>query len=269
VLRKDVNNLFDHWPGIKETFKGKDVFLFLDYDGTLAPIAEAPEKAFIPPTMKTLLEKLIKIPKCKLVIISGRALMDVKKMVGIKNIVYVGNHGLEIEGPGISFRSLITPRVKTAFKCIKSEINKELLFFKGSFLEDKDLSFSVHYRLVAEDKVSLLKNTLMQVTNPFSRDHEVRVGYGKEVFEIKPPVDWDKGKAVSWLLTQKKFVSDKEKIFSICIGDDVTDEDAFSVVKDNGLAIAVGNPKLSHAQYYLRDQDEVRKFLEQIYELFV
>lgn len=257
------------WSELKDKFIGKHLMLFLDYDGTLTPIAETPEQALMPPVMKTLLEKFVKIPQCRLAIISGRSLMDVKKMVGIKNIVYVGNHGLEIEGPGISFRSLIPPRVKTAFEYIKSEINKELLFFKGSFLEDKDLSFSVHYRLVAEDKVALLKNALKKVTNPFGRDHEVRVGYGKEVLEIKPPIDWDKGKAVSWLLTQQKFVSDKEKIFSICIGDDVTDEDAFAVVKGNGLAIAVGNPKPSHAQYYLRDPDDVRQFLQQTYEFLL
>jgi len=202
-------------------------------------------------------------------IISGRALEDVRRKVTIKNIVYVCNHGLEIEGPGIHFRSASSPRLKAAFECIKDQIKKELLFFQGSFLEDKDLTLSVHYRLVGDDKVPMLMNVLKIATNPYVLNKEVCVGAGRKVFEIKPPLGWDKGKAVSWLLTQQKFASDKAVTLPICVGDDVTDEDAFAVVKGKGLAIAVGNHESPHAQYYLRDPDEVRQFLQQTYEFLL
>ena len=104
--------LFEYWNKLKGDFARKAVALFLDYDGTLTPIVQTPDKAVLSFKNRRLLEKLIKNHLCKLAIISGRALKDIKKKVDIPGIVYVGNHGLEIEGPKIKFESQVSLRYK-------------------------------------------------------------------------------------------------------------------------------------------------------------
>jgi trehalose 6-phosphate phosphatase len=83
---------------------------------------------------------------------------------------------------------------------------------------------------------------------------------GKKVLEVCPPVNWDKGKAVLWLLHNMSF-SENTPVLPIYIGDDITDEDAFKLLKGSGLTVFVGKPKKSNAEYYIKDTNEVLSFL--------
>ena len=89
---------------IKHLIGNRHLCLFLDYDGTLTPIVQRPQDAVLPTEARELLKDLSKSDRCEMAIISGRALSDIKKLVGLKNITYVGNHGMEIEGPNFNFR---------------------------------------------------------------------------------------------------------------------------------------------------------------------
>ena len=96
--------LFDEWGKIKKSLAGKNIFLFLDYDGTLSSIADHPSKAFLSTEIKKSLHQVIMNPRFKVAVISGRSLPDIKSRVGIKEIIYSGNHGLEIESPEFKYR---------------------------------------------------------------------------------------------------------------------------------------------------------------------
>lgn len=264
---KVMRYLFDNWDNLKEKLKDKSILLYLDYDGTLTPIVETPDKAIIPRETKRLLEVLTKKPKCKLAIISGRSLKDLKKMVGIEGIIYVGNHGLEIEGPKMRFKSPTISRSKGIIKQIKQDLSKEVSEIKGAFVEDKGLTLSLHYRLVDKNEQPRVKNIFDSTLKPYLIRKKVRVTSGKKVFEVRPPVKWDKGKVVLWLLARHHFILGPANLFVFYIGDDTTDEDAFKALKNKGLSILVGEPKPSYAQYYLRTTKEVAKFLERILKL--
>ena len=90
-----MKNLLEFWDNIAQVWADKKIILFLDYDGTLTPIAANPSQAVLSQENKELLSRLVKIPVFQVVIISGRALADIKQMVGIDGIVYIGNHGWE------------------------------------------------------------------------------------------------------------------------------------------------------------------------------
>src|SRR3989338_7494622 len=107
-----MRHLLDKPDRFKRKLKDKYIFLFLDYDGTLTPIVEKPDKASISKRAKNLLESLSKNPVYKIAVISGRSLGDIRRRVGIKGIIYVGNHGIEIEGPRIRFKLPISQRSK-------------------------------------------------------------------------------------------------------------------------------------------------------------
>lgn len=241
--------------------------LLLDYDGTLIPIVEAPQGAVIPKETKELLQKLSKTSYCKIGIISGRSLEDIKKTVGINGIIYAGNHGLEIEGPKIKFESQVSPRLKSVIRSIVKEMRHQLSDIKGVLIEDKGLTLSIHYRLVDQKDMPALKRTVSETINPYAARGKIKINSGKKVYEIKPPVQWDKGKVVLWLMARQQFTAGEERFLPIYIGDDITDEDAFRALKRKGLTIFVGESRSSNADYYLKNTEEVTKFLRLISEI--
>jgi len=269
VGRRKVNMeyLFDQWGNIKRKLNNKHVLFFFDYDGTLTPIAQTPQKAVIPGNAKELLKKLSQKPNCTLAIISGRALEDIKHIVGLKGIVYVGNHGLEIEGPKIKFESQVSPRLTSVIRNIYEDMVNKLSKIKGVLIEDKGLAISVHYRLVDAKDIQEFLGIFTEITEPFTVRGKIKISEGKKVYEIRPPVAWDKGKTVLWLLARQQFLVGEDKIFPAYLGDDITDEDAFRALKNKGLTIFVGKPKVSEAAYYVKNTEEVTRFINQVLEL--
>lgn len=253
--------LFDYWDNLKKNLSHKHIIMFLDYDGTLTPIVKRPKEALISKDTRNLLDRLSKSPRCRLAIISGRALRDIKNKIRLNNIIYSGNHGLEIEGPKIRFKSPVSLEYKTTLKRIKNYLSKRLISIKGVFLEDKGLSLSLHYRLVDKKQIPLVKNIFHEATTIYLIRNKIKIKPGKMVLQIMPAIEWDKGKVVLWLLNRQRFILKGNNIFPVYIGDDVTDEDAFGVLKNKGLTVFVGRPKASQAKYYLKNSKEVMGFL--------
>lgn len=257
-----MDYLFDNLDKIKRKLKDKNLFLFLDFDGTIAPIAKTPDKAKLSKETRKLLEALSGSPGRRLIFISGRSLSDIKKQVGIKGAIYSGNHGLEIEGPGIKFRFLLSPQYRSILKKIKIGLKQKIATLKGAFVEDKGLTLSLHYRLLNKRQVPCLEKIFEETVARYLAMDKIKVNTGKMVLEVRPPVAWDKGKVALWLLGRQKFISSKKSALPIYIGDDVTDEDAFKALMKKGLTLFVGKGKNSLAQYYLKGPDEVGHFLE-------
>ena len=256
--------LFDHLSQIRNFIAARPVALFLDYDGTLAPIAPTPDEALLPSAAKNILLKTIKTPGIRTAIVSGRALEDVRRLIGIKDLIYVGNHGFEISGAGLEFESLVSPAYKQLLVGIKSEIDNTLAGFSGVLMEDKCVTLSIHYRLTSVARHAELVRLIEKMFKPYVDRKEIRVTSGKMVFEVRPPIVWDKGMAVLWVLKRLQFISESLSIFPICIGDDVTDEDSFAAVKDIGMSVCVGKRENSLASYFVESPEEVVRFLEHI-----
>jgi trehalose-phosphatase len=253
---------FAYQNSIRRQIASKHIVLLLDYDGTLTPIVETPDRARIPRQNKRLLKELSTNPRCTLAIISGRGLKDIKKKVGLRNIIYSGNHGLQIEGPNIRFEAPVSPGYRTILQKIKSELRRRLSHIKGILLEDKGLSLALHYRLANKKEVPFVGETFYEVALPYLRLGKIKTETGKKVFEVRPPIEWNKGNAILWLLNKHKSALRHKPIMPVYIGDDVTDEDAFRVLKNKGLTVFVGNPQKSDAKYYLKNTKEVSKFLK-------
>lgn len=259
--------LFDCWEAIKKEIRGRQIFLFLDYDGTLVPIADTPAQAAISEQTKKLLERLSAHRRLKVAIISGRALSDIKKVVGVKGIFYAGNHGLELEGPKIKFRSQVSPGLKSVIREVYKKMLNGLSKIRGALIEDKGLTISAHYRLVDSKDRGRFLSKFCEITAPYAAQNKIKINQGKKVYEIRPPVDWNKGRVVLWLLARQQFLLGEDKVFPVYIGDDITDEDGFRALKNKGLTIFVGEPKASEADYYLKGPREAIGFIKQILEL--
>ena len=230
------------------------VAVFLDYDGTLTPIVSQPENAWLSDSMRQTLQELA--AQTPVAILSGRDLDDVRQRAGIDDIVYAGSHGFDIAGPHGLRRQMATeflPKLDT----VENELHKRLDGISGALVERKRFSIAAHYRNVKEEDIPRVKRPIAEAA---ARHRELRRIDGKKVYELLPDIEWDKGKAVLWLL--EALGLDRENSRSIYIGDDVTDEDAFRALERRGIGILVcEESQPTAARYSLGEPAEVERFL--------
>jgi trehalose 6-phosphate phosphatase len=251
---------------IRERVRGASALsLFLDFDGTLAPIVNDPADACLEPDVRRRLTALAARDDTLLAIVSGRALTDLRMRVGIASAIYVGNHGLEISGPEIGGPEIDGKPVSFVEPCalarqeplrrICDNLAATLAHIPGALVENKVLTASVHYRMAAAGEVHHITEIVhREMTRSLKHFH---VNHGKMVLEIVPRTDWHKGTAVGWINTRLAMPGAR----SIYIGDDRTDEDAFACMTDE-ITIRVGRPAGTSARYYVKDPARVHAFLD-------
>jgi len=262
--------LFRQWEAFSAEVKAASrVLLLSDYDGTLTPIVGRPEDAVLSPEVREKLSILAGRPDFNVGIVSGRPLLEAQVLVGIEGIYYAGNHGLEIEGPGLSYINPEAEAARAEMKNLAREFTERLGGIQGVIIEDKDLSLSVHYRMVREGEEGRVTEVFHEITGPPVREGKIRTSSGKKVLEVRPPIDWHKGKAVEAIREQIRQVLGGEEGLVIYLGDDTTDEDVFRMLhRPEGWGIYIGRENSeSKAGYYLSSTEEVGTFLTRLLEL--
>lgn len=256
-MPQSIPDFFSKTEEIKSRLQDKALFLFLDYDGTLTPIVDTPDKAIISDEMREMVVR--SAAEHKTAVVSGRATDDVRSKVKVDGIYYAGSHGFEIVGPdGNVHQNPEAAKIRKSVQVIHAELSERLAHVEGSLVEDVKYTISVHYRLVSDADFPQIKAAVAAV---LEKHPDFRRTSGKKVFEVRPKIDWDKGKAVEWIFDELNF--DPGKHIAVYIGDDTTDEDAFAVLKGKGFGILVADhPKESLAEYQVRDTLEVKKVLE-------
>ncbi|KAJ8505352.1 hypothetical protein OPV22_006238 [Ensete ventricosum] len=267
---------------IRTYAKCKSVVLFLDYDGTLSPIVDNPDTAFMSTAMQAAVKKAAKcFPTA---IISGRSRDKVYEFVRLSELYYAGSHGMDIAGPLRESESVgdhpdcirttdeqgkevhlfqpaseFVPMINEVYKSLL-DITKNIT---GVKVENNKFCVSIHYRNVDEKMWEEVGKHVFGLLKDFSR---LRVTHGRKVLEVRPVIDWNKGKAVEFLL-ESLGLSHRDDVLPIYIGDDRTDEDAFKVLREcnRGFGILVSTvPKETNAFYSLRDPSEVQEFLKSL-----
>ena len=255
VITSMIPSALEHVQEIARS--GDRITVFLDYDGTLTPIVSHPEDARLPESMRQTLRSLA--ARVPVAILSGRDLDDVRGRVLVDGIVYAGSHGFDIAGAGGLRRELGAAYLRV-LDTAEAELREALDEIPGAQLERKHFSVAAHYRNVNESdgfKVALAMDAVA------ARHGELRRMDGKKVYELLPDIDWNKGKAVLWLL--ETLGLEGRNALPIYIGDDRTDEDAFRALEKRGVAILVSeHPQETAASYWLKNPDEVECFLQKI-----
>lgn len=262
--------LFDAWETIVNKIReARHILLMFDFDGTLTPIVDTPEMARLQEESRKLLKSLARRPNCTAAIISGRAINDLQSKVSIPGIIYAGNHGLEIQGPGLDFVHPITEEIRPVLRIIGLVLKKALGSIRGAIVEDKGLTLSIHYRLVDNQEIEEVKDILDSTVGVAAVLGKVRTTSGKMVHEIRPAVPWDKGKAVKLLMKRYGKGGRQSGLLPLYLGDDLTDEDAFKVIESyGGVAVYVGGENnQSSASYYLKSTGEVYNFIKELLRL--
>ncbi|XP_031096334.1 probable trehalose-phosphate phosphatase H [Ipomoea triloba] len=263
----------DMFEQIIKASKGKNIVMFLDYDGTLSPIVDDPDSAFMSDPMRSTVRKLATyFPTA---IVSGRCRDKVYSFVRLAELYYAGSHGMDIKGPsrGSKYKkgaeedvlfqpaSEFLPMIDKVYKTLLQQTSST----PGVKVENNKFCVSVHFRCVDELKWGELAQQVRSVLKEYPK---LRLTQGRKVLEIRPIIEWDKGKALEFLLESLGYANSTD-VFPVYIGDDRTDEDAFKVLREigQGFGILVSKlPKDTQASYSLQEPSEVMVFLRRLVE---
>jgi trehalose 6-phosphate phosphatase len=239
------------------------VFCFVDYDGTLARLAPTPDAAKPLPGAAALLQALAAAPRTQVALVTGRTIANLRSLLDVPGIYYVGIHGLEIEFPdGIVEWSESVAVVRSVLPAIKQQIAQALGSRPGVLIEDKGLALAYHYRLASRADAAATREVVQTVAERTQRDGApIAVMHGHEVAEIRSAFA-NKGRAVCQLLA-----AHAPAALAVYIGDDQTDEDAFRLLPPESITIRVGPATVpTAARYRVADPDEVLRLLRAIVE---
>jgi trehalose-phosphatase len=246
---------------IKTRMKGRSPAVFLDYDGTLTPIVQRPELALLSDDMRDAVRTLAQ--NCTVVVMSGRDLSDVRARVGLEDIVYGGSHGFEISGPrGMHIEQQQGSEFLPWLDQVELALRERLGRIAGVLVERKKYAIAVHFRQVAQADLEAVESAVNAV---LATQPKLRKTHGKKIFEVQPDIDWDKGRAMIWLLAKLGLA--QSDAFVLYLGDDSTDEDAFRALNTHGHGIGIlvrDEARDTAAQYALGSIEEVRRFLGEL-----
>ncbi|KAJ8764215.1 hypothetical protein K2173_005395 [Erythroxylum novogranatense] len=271
-------NSFEQMTGFA---RNKKIAIFLDYDGTLSPIVDDPDQALMSDDMRIAVRN---VAKCfPTAIISGRSRDKVFELIGLTELHYAGSHGMDIMGP---INKRMSSDHLNCIECTDQQGKKVNVFqparefipmidevfralventkgIKGTRVENHKFCTSVHYRNVEEKSWPAIAQCVHDILKEYPR---LKLTHGRKVLEVRPVIDWNKGKAVEFLLESLE-LSDRDDVLPIYIGDDRSDEDAFKVLREGnrGYGILVSSvPKETNASYSLKDPTEVMQFLKSL-----
>jgi trehalose 6-phosphate phosphatase len=206
--------------------------IFLDIDGTLAPIVGRAEDAHVPEKTSVLLGGIARRYGC-VACVSGRAAAEARRLVGVGGIVYAGSHGAELLEPGSSKAIVLpafadwAPRVQ-AFVRARDERDLRLLRVR---IEDKGPIVALHWRGVPDEDAA---RTRLEGVAQEAESEGLAIHWGRKVLEIRPPVEVNKGQAVTELARRHDLQA------ALFAGDDATDLDAFDALDALPAAVRVG-----------------------------
>jgi alpha,alpha-trehalase len=238
------------WPEIEAALRGRSLAVFLDYDGTLSPIVSRPELAVLDEGTRETLRRLSE--RWPTAIISGRGREDVQRLAGIDSLWVAGSHGFDIGAPGGGAGGKeVAPEIEPEIHGAAADLADRTAAIPGVLVEDKRFSLAVHYRQVEEHHIPAVERAVDEVAAARSG---LRKSYGKKVFQLEPALDWDKGRALLWLIE----ATGQQRSLPIYIGDDETDEAALAAIAARGLGVVVTEiPRPTAARYSLQDPFEV------------
>lgn len=259
----ELKYLFNHMDKLEEFSEDENTAIITDIDGTISEIVPTPMEAVVSQDMKDALRKIA--DKFQLVgVVTGRSVEDALNRIKIKNLVYIGNHGLEyLKNDEI----YIEPEIKQYIPIIKDVAGKirDKLEDKDCILfQDKGLSFTVHYRLCENDEE--IRKMALDIISKVKGAERLKIAEGRKVIELRPPVGNDKGTIIEKLILENNI----KKI--MYLGDDITDADAFyklNELKKEGKVRAINIVVSSKetpdyvkesADYYVKSVNEIKEF---------
>ena len=248
---------------LQKLSQARHIWLFLDYDGTLADFASTPDEIIPDAGLITLIAELATRPDIRVTVISGRRLQHIQALLPIDNIIRAGTYGLEIQtADGEIIHQVAYGSVRPFLVSLKQVWEPLLDGRNGFFLEDKGWTLAIHSKDASEEEAAAVLNEARRHAEFLleeSAGDVLRLQGGHRFLECGPQ-SADKKRAVEYLLSTYPWHSDALLLY---LGDDDKDEVAFAAIQERGgLAAAVGDRlRDSTADCWLPSPQAVRQWL--------
>jgi len=250
-LPSALAHLDEVWADLGDRF-----VVFLDFDGTLAPIVDDPAQARMPASTRRAVAELAE--RVPVAIASGRALEDVRRRVDLEDLVYAGDHGFEVHGVAEPEKLPRPEGLAAELAQARRALEARVADLADVHVEAKPYSLAVHHRQASPEAGDRAREAVADVVGASSL---LSWRQGSQVLEVLPAVDWDKGRCVQALA--RALPGEPRGV--VYVGDDATDEDAFAVLGEDDVGVLVAREERStRADYRLADTDEVRAFLVEL-----
>ena len=240
--------------------KGKQIDLYLDYDGTLAVFAPTPDDVLPSDEVIRLISQLADSPNVRISIVSGRRLGHIRKLVPVKGILLAGTYGVEMQLPdGKEVHQIEYDDIRPILEALKPRWQRLINGKDGFYLEDKGWALAIHARRAEEKEgLQVLNSAENMLTSDLLGEHLQKI-YSYRFLEIGP-YNADKGHALSYLFDNFHW----EGATPIYIGDDDKDEEAFQVINEHGgYSILVSKePRKTAANFILESPKHVHQWLK-------
>ena len=241
---------------LKRLTTSRQRLLLLDYDGTLAPFRKERCEARPYPGVSEILDLIIQNPATKIVIISGRSLNDLTPLLDLKRLPEIwGSHGGERLLPDGSY--LIEESDQSLSEISDFIINRMIETGWGDMVEVKPLGLAIHWRGLDQERIRAVARQVKEWVNPWLNDENIGLHDFDGGLELRPP-GITKKQAVLTIMNETE-----DGVVSAYLGDDLTDEDAFRVMKNYGLSVLVRDElRKTAADLWLRPPEELLEFLK-------
>lgn len=241
--------------------RGRPVALLFDLDGTLAPFRPAPSRARVPAPARRALQALAALPGVAIGVLSGRALSDLRRRVGLPGIAYAGCSGLEVEIRG---RAVRHPRAREGRRRLRraaAVLRAVARAFPGAWVERKPLGLTLHFRRVSARRVPAIRARAAAGIRPLAGLAALRGG--PRTIEVFPALGWDKGTAVRAILLKLR-----GRPLPLYAGDAENDAEAFRAVRSmRGITIGVGPRAPREARHRLAGPRSLAELLDRLARL--
>jgi trehalose 6-phosphate phosphatase len=240
--------------------QAEGIHLFLDYDGTLADFAPTPDHVNPDPELIHLLTRLVRDPRFRIAVISGRRLSHVQSLLPVPGLLLAGTYGIELQTPnGAQINRVTYDGIRPTLDGLKPRWEHLIADRDGFFLEDKGWSLALHARFAPEDEAERLLDAAYQMATEVASSGLFRLLGGHKFLEIGPILA-HKGRTVEYLLERYPWPG----ALPVYLGDDDKDEEAFGVIQaGGGIAILVaGEPRGTQADCRLESPQAVRQWLD-------
>jgi len=243
-----MRDLLNDWTNVALRLRtAGSIALFLDFDGTLTRHRDDPEKVTLSHAARRALQRLVYHPAIRLIILSGRRQDDLVRRIDVSRVRCVGLHGFA--------DAALPANVRARLERAKRKLSRRIAGIPGLWLEDKCETFALHYRCADPASVQEGLARLRRVLAQFG---DLRILNGYRVWEVVPLEIPGKGATA-----RRLWRSQRRPVLPVYIGNDETDEPAFLALRE-GITVRVGSTCRSSAHYYLRNPDEVRRFLTKL-----
>ena len=240
--------------------RSEALWLFLDYDGTLADFAPTPDHVIPDLDLIETLTRLVDAATLKTAIVSGRRLEHIQKLAPVPGFILAGTYGIEIQKPdGEVHHRLDYGKTRPLLDQIKPEWEQLILNKKGFYLEDKGWSLAIHARYASEIESDRILYKAEESATKKIDPQKFRLLGGHHFLEVSPLLA-NKGAAVEYILQEFAF----PEALPVYIGDDDKDEEAFAVVnRYGGVSILVSeDARQSQADLRINSPEAVREWLK-------